>query len=108
MIRCQSKIVKEFKTRKPQSCYPKVMGPNNSLVDNPDGIGKETCGGEVTITVKAVDEPDYVSDHYAVLEVEVTCERCGWPYFDGMHDLRTNAEKMLSAIAMQHYANETA
>ena len=73
MAKCQAHILREFKTVKADCMWPQtVYGPN--------GCGTlPVCGGDVTVKVKAVDEPEY-GGHYAKLEIEFTCTRCKHPW----------------------------
>jgi hypothetical protein len=86
MIRCRSKIYKEYKTRKADCVWPNCANP--LIGGKPlDVDSLPVCGGNITLTIKAVDEPDYHSGHYAVLQVTATCSRCRAGYFPGMRDL---------------------
>jgi hypothetical protein len=47
-------------------------GFRESLVAPP-----KRCQGTLKIEIKAVDTPDYVSDHYAELDIKFICSNCG-------------------------------
>jgi hypothetical protein len=85
-MKCESRITKEYETRKAVSYWPRVC-PSGVWIDNPNAVG-EVCGGDVTIILKAVDEPDW-GGHYATLEIERTCTRCRWPWVPIMEKLPT-------------------
>lgn len=83
-LKCQARIVREYKTRKAEVCWPETVygaTPEELLAKYP-----EACGGDVTVKVKAVDEP-YFGGASAKLEVEWTCSRCREPYVPGRFEV---------------------
>ena len=76
MPKCQSRILKEYKTTKADMMWPEtVYGPND--------VGTlPTCGGDVTVKARAVDEPDWGGSS-ASLKLEWTCTRCKHAFLPG-------------------------
>lgn len=100
-LKCQSRIVKTFKTKKAECRWPEIPGglqDNFKLIPNPDAADLPVCGGDVTITVDAIDEPDW-GGTYAKLDVKATCSRCRQPYFPGVH-------KMVGALSLSDFVTE--
>lgn len=72
-LKCQAVIIKTFKRAKAEVIWPApgVTYPH-----------AETCGGDVTVRVRAVDEPEW-GGHTATMEVTWMCSRCRYPWVPG-------------------------
>ena len=99
-IKCISGITKVYKKAKADCLWPTYY-PDNEEVPNPDYDGLPKCGGNITVSVAAVDKPDYHSDHYAALDVEITCDRCKAGSFEGHLALRRDPGAMLAKYVEQ-------
>lgn len=79
MLKCQSRILKTYHKAKADPVWPFIQAATFEKI--PDSIAEdlEVCGGNVSIDVSAVDEPDW-GGTYATLEVKTTCTRCKTPY----------------------------
>lgn len=60
--------------------WPKCQ-PSGQWIDNPQAEGLEICGGDLTIVAKLGYEP-YYGGSDAVIEIEETCTRCKYPFYD--------------------------
>jgi hypothetical protein len=89
MLICRSRILKDYKSRKADCVWPRY------LAEHPEKGPLSECGGEITVVVKAVDEPDYHSDHYADLKIELTCSRCKFPFVPGVSGEERSKESIL-------------
>jgi hypothetical protein len=66
--------------------WPFVM-PSGTIFENPEAKKyPDICGGDVTVRVKAIDEP-YFGGSSAMLELYNECSRCKFPYYDKMFEL---------------------
>ena len=73
---CSSRILREFKVAKADCMWPEsVYGP----VDTGDW---PLCGGDVTVKVRCVNEPDW-GGTYAKMEIDAQCSKCKHPYWPG-------------------------
>ena len=73
-MKCQSRIIREYKTSKADCKWPECSS-------GPTDVGTlPVCGGDVTVIVRAVDEPDW-GGHSAVLNIKATCSRCKFPFW---------------------------
>jgi len=89
-VKCESIILREYKKAKADVAWP-MCRPSGIWEKTPDTSPhwkgklseKERCGGDVTITVRAVNEP-YYGGTSAQLEIEATCSRCRDPYYKGI------------------------
>jgi hypothetical protein len=96
-MKCQARINRIYKTRKAAVVWPEtVFGPNADIEDYP-----EVCGGDVTVTIRAVDEPDWGSS-YARLTLDAVCTRCDYPWWPGRIALegRVDADRALDITAL--------
>jgi hypothetical protein len=82
-MRCQARIVKEFKSRKADVCWSEcASGPC------PDNVTKyPECGGNLTVKIVNENEP-YYGGTDTVMRVHTVCTRCKMPYFDGILKMR--------------------
>jgi len=104
---CQSHIVRAFKKAKADCEWPECYSGNEVAI-NPRVARLPVCGGEVTIKIRSVDEPDYHSDHYAAMEIDIQCSRCKNPWFPGWRELnllRHDSDGIeLGRIVAEHFA----
>jgi len=84
-MKCKAHIIKEFKSTKHDSMWPMTQYGVNDVGSLP------VCGGNVIVSVRAVNEPDW-GGMLARLEIKSTCSKCKWPYFDGRIGLEHEVE----------------
>jgi len=96
MIKCQSHIVKEFKTRKALCVWPNYQHFSKY---------PEICGGDVVIKVNLENEPHWGGTS-AALEVTATCSRCRHPYFDGFMELNHGSPAVIANILNEHFGSK--
>ena len=75
-MRCQSRILKEYKPARADCMWPEcTYGP----VD----VGTlPECGGNVTVKVRCVNEPEWGGTS-ARMEIQATCTKCMHPWWPG-------------------------
>lgn len=74
MIRCEARILREFKHKRAETVWPAYEGWDKL----------EVCGGTVTLEVVATEEP-YMGGSDPKIEVNAKCTRCRAPYFPGAY-----------------------
>lgn len=80
-MKCQSHILRTYKTRKAEPIWPETThGPNLDAQRYP------VCGGNVTVKVKVVNEPEW-GGNYAKMELEWTCTNCKMPWVPSRFEL---------------------
>ena len=85
-MKCESRVLKEYKTKKVDCTWPEnANGPSNDVGNLP------VCGGEVFVFVNAIDEP-YHGGHSAKLELDVQCSKCKWPFWPGRIQLEQDVQ----------------
>jgi hypothetical protein len=88
-----------------------VVGHRTSNVKGEEGFWEhwpefrreelELCDGNITASIQAVDEPDYHSGHYAMLEIIYRCDKCNSQHFPELPDSGDAlSEFMTKAIAL--------
>ena len=75
-MKCESRILKEYKTKKTDCQWPETYyGPTD--------VGTlPVCGGDVTVKLRAIAEPDWGGSH-PVMEVDAVCTKCKYPWWPG-------------------------
>lgn len=63
------------------------MWPETTYGHNPEADGLEVCGGDVTVMVKAINEPYCGEESSPVLSTVWTCNRCKYPWVPGRIEL---------------------
>lgn len=82
-MKCQSRIVKTYKTAKAESMWPvSIYGPNPAIDQYP-----EVCDGDVTVRVIIEHDGDCACCGTTALAVTFTCTRCQQPYVPGRLEL---------------------
>lgn len=78
-MKCQSRILKEYKMKKADCIWPEtVYGPTDTGT-------LPVCGGDVTVKIRAVAEPDW-GGTYPKIEIEAICTKCTHPWWLGRID----------------------
>ena len=73
---CQARIIKEYKTKKAD-----CMWPESSY--GPTDVGTlPICGGNVVVTLQAIQEPDW-GGSYPKINIEAICTKCKCPWWPG-------------------------
>lgn len=93
-LTCKAKIHKEYKTQKAECYHPRQPGYDDTKYP--------LCLGEITIEVVPEDEPDYHSDHYAVIKIKVECSRCKYPFVYRLTDNTSGKEDLLTRALIQY------
>lgn len=80
-MKCQSRIWKEYKSRKADPVWPETHDGPITVVHGTTKLITELpiCGGDVVVTLVAANEP-YMGGTYASLEAKFTCSRCKLPW----------------------------
>ena len=82
-MKCQSRIIKEYKSTKADCMWPEdKYGPNEQK-------GLSICNGDINIRIKAVEEPEW-GGHTTELKLEATCIKCKHPWWPGRIQLETD------------------
>jgi len=104
MIRCKSRIVRTFKTRKAEAIWPEtVHGPQK-----PDLLEKypEECGGEIHIGVEILGGGGCCCSYETPsIEMEVRCSKCNCPYFEGIFEIHGGGTEAVERALNGYYGD---
>ena len=95
MRTCESRIVKEYKTRKADCMWPDSLYGRDVSAD-PYPI----CGGALTITVKVDDDGGdcHCCSGPGRIVIELTCTKCKYPYIPGRLKFDYDAEEIINKL----------
>ena len=94
MRTCESRIVKEYKTRKADCIWPESLsGPNENIECFP------ICGGALTISVAIDDDGGCrCCSGPGHIVIRLDCDRCRYPYIPGRLRFDYNAEEIINKL----------
>jgi hypothetical protein len=98
MIKCQSRIIKRYKSRKAKCIWPlKHLLPN--ALKNPE------CDGDITVTVHVENVPDW-GGTTAELHVQFECSNCEAAWFPDIQLFYDAPEDILASCVIHTYGKE--
>ena len=97
MRTCESRILKEYKSKKADSMWPESLyGPSD--------VGTlPICGGRLAITVGTNNDGDgcRCCNGPDRIVIKLVCSRCQWPYIPGRLQFDHDAESVINGLLEQ-------